>query len=106
MQILNSVDIRFFTVHLFHEQYFDKIMGTASFRKAIEAGKGIEELVAGWADGLAKFAELRKAYLLYWAICPGQSLIAKANAKEVLRLLELRIGIDIDRGARGIKPLG
>ena len=49
----------------FHEKYFDKIMGTASVRKAIEAGKGIEEIVAGWADGLAKFAELRKAYLIY-----------------------------------------
>lgn len=49
----------------FHEKYFDKIMGTASVRKAIEAGKGIEEIVAGWAEGLAKFAELRKAYLLY-----------------------------------------
>lgn len=49
----------------FHEKYFDKIMGTASVRKAIEAGKSIPEIVAGWADGLAKFAELRKAYLLY-----------------------------------------
>jgi len=49
----------------FHEKYFDKIMGTATVRKAIEAGKGIPEIVAGWADGLAKFAELRKPYLLY-----------------------------------------
>ncbi|MCJ7564541.1 MAG: DUF1343 domain-containing protein [Candidatus Aminicenantes bacterium] len=40
-------------------------MGTATVRKAIEAGKGIPEIVAGWADGLAKFAELRKPYLLY-----------------------------------------
>jgi len=49
----------------FHEKYFDKIMGTATVRKAIEAGKSIREVVAGWADGLAKFAELRKPYLLY-----------------------------------------
>ncbi len=49
----------------FHEKYFDTIMGTATVRKAIEAGKSIPEIVAGWADGLAKFAELRKPYLLY-----------------------------------------
>ena len=49
----------------FHEKYFDKIMGTASVRKAIEAGTGVSEIAAGWADGLAKFAELRKPFLLY-----------------------------------------
>lgn len=49
----------------FHEKYFDKIMGTATVRKAIEAGTGVSEIVAGWAGGLAKFAELRKPFLLY-----------------------------------------
>jgi len=49
----------------FHEKYFDKIMGTASVRTAIEAGKGISEIVAGWTDGLARFDALRKPYLLY-----------------------------------------
>jgi uncharacterized protein YbbC (DUF1343 family) len=49
----------------FHEAYFDKIMGTASVRKAIEAGKSVEDIVAGWADGLARFEALRQAYLLY-----------------------------------------
>jgi len=49
----------------FHESYFDKIMGTTSVRKAIEAGKGIPEVAAAWADGLAKFADQRKPYLLY-----------------------------------------
>jgi uncharacterized protein YbbC (DUF1343 family) len=49
----------------FHEKYFDTIMGTASVRKAIEAGRSIPDIVAGWADGLAKFADLRKPYLLY-----------------------------------------
>lgn len=49
----------------FHEKYFDKIMGTSSVRKAIEAGKSIPEIVAGWAEGLAKFDELRKPFLLY-----------------------------------------
>jgi uncharacterized protein YbbC (DUF1343 family) len=49
----------------FHEKYFDKIMGTASVRKAIEAGTSVSEIAAGWADGLAKFSELRKPFLLY-----------------------------------------
>jgi uncharacterized protein YbbC (DUF1343 family) len=49
----------------FHEKYFDKIMGTASVRKAIEAGKSVAEIVAGWTAGLAGFADLRKPYLLY-----------------------------------------
>jgi uncharacterized protein YbbC (DUF1343 family) len=40
-------------------------MGPASVRKAIEAGRSIPDIVAGWADGLAKFADLRKPYLLY-----------------------------------------
>jgi uncharacterized protein YbbC (DUF1343 family) len=51
----------------FHASYFDKIMGTASVRTAIEAGKGIAEIVAGWADGLSRFETLRKPYLLYGA---------------------------------------
>ena len=49
----------------FHAAYFDKIMGTASVRTAIEAGKGIPAIEAGWADGLARFDALRKPYLLY-----------------------------------------
>jgi uncharacterized protein YbbC (DUF1343 family) len=49
----------------FHAAYFDKIMGTAKVRLAIEAGKSIAEIAAGWADGLAGFAETRKPYLLY-----------------------------------------
>jgi uncharacterized protein YbbC (DUF1343 family) len=49
----------------FHAAYFDKIMGTAKVRLAIEAGKSIAEIAAGWADGLAGFSEIRKPYLLY-----------------------------------------
>jgi uncharacterized protein YbbC (DUF1343 family) len=49
----------------FHEKYFDKIMGTAMVRTALEAGRGVSEIAGGWAEGLAKFEELRKPYLLY-----------------------------------------
>ena len=49
----------------FHEAYFDKIMGTGSVRKALEAGTPVETIAAGWAEGLARFEELRRPYLLY-----------------------------------------
>lgn len=49
----------------FHEKYFDKIMGTASVRKALEAGQSVAEIVAGWTAGLSGFADFRKPYLLY-----------------------------------------
>jgi len=49
----------------FHKDYFDKIMGTAKVREALERGTSIEEITRSFAAGLAGFAELRKAYLLY-----------------------------------------
>jgi len=49
----------------FHKDYFDKIMGTAKVREALERGTSIEEITRSFADGLAGFADLRKAYLLY-----------------------------------------
>ncbi len=49
----------------FHKDYFDKIMGTAKVREALERGTSIEEITRSFTDGLAGFAELRKAYLLY-----------------------------------------
>jgi uncharacterized protein YbbC (DUF1343 family) len=49
----------------FHEKYFDRIMGTSKVRLALEAGKSVPEIVAGFARGLSDFAELRKPYLLY-----------------------------------------
>jgi len=49
----------------FHTEYFDKIMGTAKIRKAIEKGMEVKEIVKMFADDLEKFSELRKSYLLY-----------------------------------------
>jgi len=49
----------------FHTEYFDRIMGTAAVRLAIESGKTIDDIAAGWKDGLAGFGDLRKPYLLY-----------------------------------------
>ena len=49
----------------FHAEYFDKIMGTAKVRRAIEAGESIAVIVNSWGSGLAAFAELRRPYLIY-----------------------------------------
>ncbi len=49
----------------FHTDYFDKVMGTASVRIALEAGTPIATILANIEPGLAAFAELRKPYLLY-----------------------------------------
>jgi uncharacterized protein YbbC (DUF1343 family) len=49
----------------FHQSYFDKIMGTAKVRLAIEAGQSIAAIVNSWGSGLAAFAELRRPYLIY-----------------------------------------
>ena len=49
----------------FHEEYFDKIMGTASVREALEKGRSVREIVAGFKTGLEEFKALREPYLLY-----------------------------------------
>jgi len=49
----------------FHRDYFDKIAGSASIRKALERGDRIEEVIGTSAAKLEEFKNLRKAYLLY-----------------------------------------
>jgi len=49
----------------FHNSYFDKIMGTASIRAALEKGTSVAAIVAGWKDGLTAFTEQIKPYRLY-----------------------------------------
>ncbi len=49
----------------FHADYFDRVMGTASVRAALEAGTPFDTIAAGWEEGLADFARLRAPYLLY-----------------------------------------
>jgi uncharacterized protein YbbC (DUF1343 family) len=49
----------------FHADYFDKVMGTDSVRKALEAGAAVGTILANIQPGLDAFAALRKAYLLY-----------------------------------------
>jgi uncharacterized protein YbbC (DUF1343 family) len=49
----------------FHKDYFDKIMGTAKIREALESGAAVETIVAGLDSGLEAFRALRAPYLLY-----------------------------------------
>jgi uncharacterized protein YbbC (DUF1343 family) len=49
----------------FHAAYFDKVMGTASVREALERGEPVEKIVAGFQPGLDDFAKLREPFLLY-----------------------------------------
>ncbi len=49
----------------FHPGYFDKVAGSARVREALERNAEVEEIVGGFADGLAAFADLRRPYLLY-----------------------------------------
>jgi uncharacterized protein YbbC (DUF1343 family) len=49
----------------FHASYFDKVMGTASVRQALEAGTDVGAILAGMQPGLEAFAALRQPYLLY-----------------------------------------
>lgn len=49
----------------FHADYFDKVMGTASVRRALEAGTDAAAILESMRPGLDAFASLRKDYLLY-----------------------------------------
>ncbi len=49
----------------FHNEYFDKIMGTSKIRDALEKGIRIKEIVEGYQGNLNNFSETRKPYLLY-----------------------------------------
>jgi uncharacterized protein YbbC (DUF1343 family) len=49
----------------FHRDYFDKIMGTAVIRQALENGTEIDEITQRYQPQLDEFAKLRKADFLY-----------------------------------------
>lgn len=49
----------------FLPDYFDKLLGTASVRKALEQGKPAAEILRGFEKPLEDFRALRKRFLLY-----------------------------------------
>lgn len=49
----------------FHPQYFDRVAGTSTVREGIEAGKDVDEILAGLEPAVEEFARKREPYLLY-----------------------------------------
>lgn len=49
----------------FHDEYFDKIMGTSRVREALKRGVGVEDIIESYTEELDSFSKLRKSYLLY-----------------------------------------
>lgn len=49
----------------FHKEYFDKIMGTSSIRKALVQELSISEIRKKYAKDLKEFSRLREDYLIY-----------------------------------------
>ena len=49
----------------FHQEYFDKIMGTSKIREALENGGEVRNIVQSYKNGLRDFSEMRKFYLIY-----------------------------------------
>jgi uncharacterized protein YbbC (DUF1343 family) len=65
LHIIKTVRAMYPDKFAFHAEYFDKVMGTASVRQALETGKDVPAILAGFEPGLEAFAALRKRYLLY-----------------------------------------
>jgi uncharacterized protein YbbC (DUF1343 family) len=51
--------------YVFDKNPFDVISGSDSLRKAIEMGDSPDDIEESWSDGLAKFGETRREFLLY-----------------------------------------
>lgn len=49
----------------FHAEYFDKVLGTATVREALESGASWMEIVSRFKQEIQNFARLRKPFLLY-----------------------------------------
>ncbi len=49
----------------FHEDYFDKVMGTHKVREDIEQGRQAADIIHAFDDEIREFAERRQPYLLY-----------------------------------------
>jgi len=49
----------------FFNSYFTKLAGTKKLQQQIESGMTEDEIRATWKDGLDKFREMRKKYLIY-----------------------------------------
>lgn len=65
LHILKTARDDYPTQFQFHEEYFDKIVGSSSIREAIEMGDPVEDIIREYTPQLEVFANLRQEYLLY-----------------------------------------
>ncbi len=49
----------------FHQEYFDKIMGTSKVRETLEKGIDVKDITKSYKGELDNFLVVRKPYLLY-----------------------------------------
>lgn len=49
----------------FHDEYFDRVMGTDKVRKMLGSGATVEDILKAFGPGLEEFAKMREKYLLY-----------------------------------------
>ena len=49
----------------FHDEYFDKIMGTSRVREALKRGVGVKDIIESYTEELNSFLKLRQSHLLY-----------------------------------------
>jgi uncharacterized protein YbbC (DUF1343 family) len=72
LHIINTIRNMYPDKFQFHDKYFDKIMGNAKVREAMLKGIAVEDIAAGFEDGLKTFSEQRRPFLLYEARQPSQ----------------------------------
>ena len=50
---------------VFHDKYFDRVLGNSTVREGLEHGEPVDKIVADYQSGLDEFAKSREKYLLY-----------------------------------------
>lgn len=65
LSVLLSFYEKMDTAGFFNASWFDKLAGGPAFREAIQSGWDEQQIRESWKEGLDKFNERRKRYLLY-----------------------------------------
>lgn len=65
LAVISTLRKHYPNVHRWHDTHFDRLLGTDTVRKQIEAGDGPAEILDSWAAPLRKFDEIRKRAMLY-----------------------------------------
>jgi uncharacterized protein YbbC (DUF1343 family) len=65
LAIIETVRRRYGAELELHAEYFDKVLGTARVREAMDGGESYGQITATFEPGLAEFARQRQQFLLY-----------------------------------------